>query len=110
MDPAILARGPMVSGVRVILLSNKTSKATIARFYLNFSAVKGCKEIIMEYVLTATKTEARAGSYYDKMLPFMSLLSNLTDTGDPSINTSQAIPCQFPGGPKFLMPAAAQAC
>jgi hypothetical protein len=35
----------------------------------------------MEYVLTATKTEARAGSYYDKIAAFYDLTFKLNGYG-----------------------------
>jgi len=44
----------------------------------------------MEYALTATKTEARAGSYYDRIARFYDLTFKVN--GYPALNMVQVVP------------------
>src|SRR6185295_18513016 len=70
------------------VLSKKARDATItrqssrpsARHYL-FSYTRPFLGVKMEYVLTATKDEARAGSYYDKIAAFYDLTFKLNGYG-----------------------------
>jgi ubiquinone/menaquinone biosynthesis C-methylase UbiE len=68
------------------MLSKKGREATITRLLflfidLEWILIGGLIGLHMEYVLTATKTDARAGSYYDKIAAFYDLTFKLNGYG-----------------------------
>ncbi len=63
------------------MLSKRGMKATMARPFISQHFFDLSARIDMEYVLTATKNEARAGSYYDKIAAFYDLTFKLNGYG-----------------------------
>ena len=64
----------------------------------------------MEYVLTATKNEAKAGSYYDKIAAFYDLTFKLNGYGRSLDEYFDNHPLPVSAEQRFWMPVAAPAC